>query len=136
MQIFNAFDNIFGGHDFSVDGHQYHTEDNIFGGENIYEDGKMVANAHSNIFGGQDYYDDKHGVVVTTKSNIFGGHDIYSADHGYEGSTHQGIDGINYIDHSGMQSIATHEMGNVTTILSYSDPLAHVGNYILPTMIL
>lgn len=49
MEIFHAFDNIFGGHDYNIDGHHYHTEDNIFGGENIHEDGKMIASTHDNI---------------------------------------------------------------------------------------
>lgn len=136
MDIINAFDNIFGGHDFNADGHHYSTRDNILGGEDIYEDGKMVASTHDNIFGGEDYYDVKEGLVITTKSNIHGGHDVYSTDHGYEGSIHEDIAGVSYMSNDGSHSYIIQEMGNAATILGYSDPLAHVGSYIMPTLIL
>lgn len=136
MEIFHAFDNIFGGHDYSVDGHWYHTQDNIFGGEDIYEDGTLAANTHDNIFGGEDIYDNNHRLLLSTNSNIFGDHDIYSGDHNYLGTTHDTPTGMEYIDQSGAYAFSVQDMGNITTILGYSDPLAHVGNYIMPSMIL
>ena len=137
MDIFQAFDNIFGGQDYNLDGHQYHTEDNIFGGEDIYEDGDLIANSHGNIFSGEDFYNDDHELIATSKSNIFGGHDIFSTAHGYEGSTHPVIGGMDFFYNSGdVQSFDMNDLGNATTILGYSDPLAHVGSYIMPSILL
>lgn len=135
MEIFNAFDNIFGGHDYTVNGHNYQSHDNIFGGHDTYEDGKIIESTHDNIFRGHDIYENGK-LVGSTHGNAFGGQDLYSDNHVYEGSTHQNASGISFIDSSGTQTFTTHEMGNITSVLSYSDPLTHVGSYIMPTMIL
>ncbi len=132
MDNFNAFDNIFGGHDYNLDGNMYHTEDNIFGGENIYENGNFVASSKDNIYGGHDYYDSDYTHVASTKSNIHGGEDVYGADWSYQGSSNAS----NFMGNGSMQMFDTMEVGNCSTILGYSDPLAHVGNYIMPSLLL
>ena len=97
----------------------------------------MIANSHGNIFSGEDFYNDDHELIATSKSNIFGGHDIFSTAHGYEGSTHPVIGGMDFFDNSGdVQSFDMNDLGNATTILGYSDPLAHVGSYIMPSILL
>lgn len=136
MSIFNAFDNIFGGHDYTVDNHNYHSEDNIFGGENIYEDGRFVGRTESNIFGGEDYYDQDNFRVGSSHENIFGGEDFFSANGHYEGGIFETSGGMGFFGNGSSESFSINEMGNATTILGYSDPLSHVGSYILPTMIL
>lgn len=136
MVILDAFDNIFGGHDYNIDGHHYHTEENSLGEKNIYEDGVLISKTHNNIFEGKDFYDNNHDLIATTKSNIFGGHDLYSDDHNYIGSTHPGVDGVSYIDYNGTNLVEAHDVGNFTTIIGHSDPLAHVDNYIMAEMLL
>lgn len=136
MDIFNAFDNIFGGVSFHLDGNTYDTHENIFGGEDIYENGRFVASTHENIFDGHDVFDSNNELIVSTKSNIFGGHDIFSSHGGYEGYTHDGIFGTEFVDVGGHDSFSIFESGNATTILGYSNPLDHVGSYVMPTLIL
>lgn len=136
MDIFNAFDNIFGGNSFQLDGNSYETHENIFGGEDIYENGRLVASTHENIFNGEDVVDIDNGLVLSTKGNVFGGHDIFSTHGGYEGYTHEGVLGTEFIDVHGGESFSAIESGNATSILGYSNPLDHVGSYIMPTLIL
>ena len=61
MNIFDdAYDNIFGGHDYVENGHFYgHSEPNDQGGFNYFdENNHMVAHTEDNHIGGTVIYDD------------------------------------------------------------------------------
>jgi hypothetical protein len=136
MDIFNAFDNAFGGHDFQVDNHSYQTRENIFNGQDIYENGQLVAATKPNIFNGVDMHNSQNELIVSTKSNVFGGHDIVSGHGEFEGYTTHDAMGTTFHDPSGTLSTIPFDQSNATTILNYQDPLAHIGSYVLPTLIL
>lgn len=136
MNIFHAFDNAFGGHDFQVDNHSYQIRENIFHGQDIYENGQLVSSTKPNIFNGVDIHNSQNELIVSTKSNIFGGYDIVSGNGEFEGSIIHDATGINYYNQSGVHSMIPIEQSNATTILNYQDPLAHIGSYVLPTLIL
>lgn len=137
MDIFDAFDNNFGGHDISVNNHEYHTENNHDLGEIIYEDGKIIGHVQENTCGGNDFYNDRNEVIAHSHENVMGGQDVYSGYNHYEGMVHSNLHGIEYLDNDGgMDIFIAHEMGNASVILGYADPLSHVGSYIMPTMLL
>jgi hypothetical protein len=136
MDIFTAFDNAFGGHDFTVGDHSYQTRENVFNGQDVYEHGQLVASTKSNVFGGVDMHDSHNQLVISTKNNVFGGQDIYSGNGGYEGYTSHDAMGTSYHDSSGALTTIPFEQGNAVTLLNYQDPLAHIGSYVLPTLTL
>lgn len=136
MGIFHAFDNVFGGQNFEIDHESYQTKENIFQGKDVFENGKLVASTKPNIFGGVDMHNTQNELILSTKETVFGGQDIVDGQGRYEGTITQNEVGMNYQDHANAFSTITVENGNVSTILNYQDPLAHIGNYVLPTLIL
>jgi hypothetical protein len=134
LDIFNAFDNAFGGHDFSIDQSSYHTKENLFNGQDVYQNGQLIASTKQNIFGGVDMYNVQNELLVSTKSNMQGGFHIHSMN-GYEGAISQDSNGTTHHSQAGLVA-TTFDHGNATTILNYNDPLAHIGSYVLPTLIL
>lgn len=141
MEFGHGFDettsNIFGGHDYSNDTHDIHTEDNIYGGHDIYDHGVYVGHTESNQVGGEDFYDEHNQHQLHTQDNGIGGKYIYS-EHGFEGtldSFHDGDD-IFYDANGDIEHIGMGDAGNGSTILQYDDPLAHINSYIMPELLL
>ncbi|NLM20823.1 MAG: hypothetical protein GX207_03645 [Peptococcaceae bacterium] len=135
MDIFQAFDNAFGGHDFQIDNEMYQTRENLIQGQDIYKNGKLVASTKPNMFGGVDMFNSQNEVIVSTHENVMGGQGILSGNGESLGFTTQDAMGTTFHDHSGALSMHL-EQGNASTILNYQDPLAHVDSYVLPTLIL
>lgn len=135
MSIFNAFDNIFGGHDYTIDNNNYQTHSNLLGGQDIYENGLLVASTQENILGGVDIFEGGQ-LTGHTQENVLGGYDVFSMENGLEGTSLDTVSGIDFLTGQDLYSFDVSQTGNANTILGYSDPLAHMGNYVMPTMIL
>lgn len=133
MDIFNSFDNIYGGQDAHMNGSNYQTQPNIYHGEDLYQDGHLVSSSKPNILGGLDIQNADHQQVLSTKANFIGGHDIFNADGSFVG--HTTTDGQSFQGMDGSSSTIAHH-GNMSTIISMDDPLAHATDAKLPMLIL
>lgn len=136
MSIFQSFDNVFGGHDFQIDDQHYHTEENIFGGENIYDNGQLVGSTKENIFGGFDIVDGQHQKIASTQENVFNGENVFDVDGQQLGKVGHENYGESFSDMSNSMTHYPMDHSNVDTILGYQDPLAHLGDFVLPMLIL
>ncbi|NMA69483.1 MAG: hypothetical protein GX958_08715 [Desulfitobacterium sp.] len=135
MDIFQAFDNAYGGHDFQIDSDMYLTKENLLQGQDIYKNGKLVASTKPNPLGGVDLFNPENKLIVSTHENVMEGQNVLSGTGEPLGFTTQDATGTTFHDLSGALSMHL-EQGNASTILSFQDPLSHVDSYVLPTLIL
>lgn len=125
------------GYDFHGDAGHVHAENNIFEGHDYIVDGVHVGHSEANIFNGMDHYDANHHLIARTVDNGIGDHYVYSHD-GFEGVFHHDDGGHNsFMDFDGhITHLDTVHDGNVSHIMSYDDPLAHIDGYIMPDLLL
>lgn len=132
-----AHDNYEGGTDFFMHGHHFHSEDNIFGGHSFTEDGVHVGHSENNIFGGHDYFDNDNHLFLRTQENHDGSEFMYG-DGGFLGTMEHLMDGhdVFHMASGDTTDVFSGNIGNGAHILEYDDPLEHIGEYIMPDLIL
>ncbi|HYD16457.1 MAG TPA: hypothetical protein VEB03_00470 [Candidatus Nanoarchaeia archaeon] len=120
--VSTAFKNTFGGHDY-FDNHNHmfeSTTKNVFGGKDVMHNGQLQERSMPNVHGGHDVYDGNMQLKVSTLKNVHGGHDALS--HGKLVST-------SIPTGHGTSSVFHWGAGN-------TDPLAHVGEYVMSKLVL
>lgn len=135
MDIFHSFDNAFGGTDTTINGEHYQTQPNLYDGQDLYHNGQLVASSKPNIFGGVDIQDAQHQLTSSTQANLAGGDDVLHADGSLAGHIMTTASGQDFHGADGSLVMSTNQ-GNMSTIISMDDPLAHVNAAQLPTLIL
>jgi hypothetical protein len=120
--VSTAFKNTFGGHDYiNNQDHMFaSTMKNVFGGKDVMHGGELHERTIPNVFGGHDVYDANMHLKLATLKNVHGGHDTLS--HGKLTSTSIPTGhGTSTVFHWGSGS---------------TDPLAHVGEYVMSKLVL
>ncbi len=137
--VSHSFDNIFGGNDTFANGQKLgYTVPNISGGHDLFDsngnpEGRTIENT---VMGGQDIYDNNGNKIAYTQENVIGGHDLYDANGNLLASSNPNVLGGEDVNSNGhLVSSSYPTPTSIDTVMYYSDPLAHIGSYVLPPLI-
>jgi hypothetical protein len=117
-----AIENVFGGHDYTNNhSHLFEsTMKNPMGGTDVTRDGHLTERTVPNALGGHDVFDGNMQLKLSTVKNEHGGHDTLSEGKLISTSIPTG---------HGTSTLVHWNNGN-------SDPLAHVGEFVMSKLVL